>query len=38
MAGEGRPPTTLLLAIRKAVGGRAKPGHDTVGGVALLAD
>ena len=29
MAGEGRPPTTLLVATAKVVGGRAKPGHDT---------
>ena len=29
MAGEGRPTTTLLLAAREEVGGRARPGHDT---------
>jgi hypothetical protein len=27
--GLARPPTTLLLAARKDVGGRIKPGHDT---------
>jgi hypothetical protein len=29
MAGEGRPPTTFLMAAAKVVGGLAKPGHDT---------
>jgi hypothetical protein len=28
MAGEGRPPTTLLRATREDVGSRAKSGHD----------
>ena len=31
MAGEGRPPTTLMREAPQDVGGRAKPGHDSWG-------